>query len=58
MYVIIAIVAIVGLILLVPPIFLVIGGVVFLFVPGLEIFEIIVIVLGIVKLLLAKKNKS
>lgn len=42
-------------ILFVPPIILIIGGVILLFVPGLEILEILAVIIGVIKLYLMNR---
>ena len=52
---IVAIVALILLVLFVPPIVLIIGGIVLLIVPGFEIVEIAAVIVGALKLFLANK---
>ncbi len=49
------VIAIIALIILfVPPIILIIGGIILLFVPGFEIVEIVAIIVGFIKLILSR----
>ncbi len=47
----IGIIALIMLVLFVPPIILIIGGILLLFVPGFEIIEIAVVIVGVIKLM-------
>ena len=50
----IGIIIVIALVLFVPPIVLILGGIILLFIPGLEIVEITAIVLGAIKLFVSK----
>ena len=50
----VAIIALILLALFVPPIVLIIGGIILLFVPGFEIVEIVAVIAGGIKLFLSK----
>lgn len=51
----IAIITLIILVLFVPQIILVIGGIILLFVPSFEIVEIAAVIVGLIKLIISRK---